>query len=131
MVYPRFVLLLVAAVGGCSPQLMWRPDLGGAAQLAARENRFVVVAYWSALNRDCAEMEQTVFQLKEVISTMAGTVPVRLDARLNRAWARQAGVSRVPSFVVYAPDRRLLRRHEGFMNEATFRGFIVAAKLSR
>ena len=122
--------VLAITLAGCGTKLVWRPDLGGAMQLATRENRFVVVAYWSALNADCMEMERTVFQSQDVVDIMAGTVPVRLDPLLHKAWAREAGVSRVPSFVVYAPDGRILRRHEGFLDEAAFRGFIVAAKLS-
>ncbi|UCG15298.1 MAG: thioredoxin family protein [Phycisphaerales bacterium] len=121
---------VVTTMTGCGTKLVWRPDLGGAMQLASRENRFVVVAYWSALNADCMEMERTVFQSQDVVDIMAGTVPVRLSPMLHKAWAREAGVNRVPSFVVYAPDGRILRRHEGFLDEAAFRGFIVAAKLS-
>ena len=123
-------LALATPTAGCGAKLVWRPDLGGAMQLATRENRFVVVAYWSALNADCLEMERTVFQSQDVVDIMAGTVPVRLSPVLHKAWAREVGVNRVPSFVVYAPDGRILRRHEGFLDEAAFRGFIVAAKLS-
>jgi hypothetical protein len=118
------------AATGCS-RIVWRPDLGGAMQLAARENRIVVVAYWSAINGDCDRMEYEVFASPDVYDTMTGTVPVRLDAWLNKDWARQAQVATVPSFVIYAPNGELLKRHEGSMTEPEFRAFVVAGKLAR
>lgn len=123
--------LLAGLSSGCANQLFWRPDLGGAMNLAAREDRFVVVSYWSDFNDDCIRMDQTVFRSPQVLETMRGTVPVRLIAGFNNEWARQVGVSRPPAFVVYGPDGQLLRRQEGYMDEGTFRGFIVAAKLAR
>lgn len=127
----RLVLLSLASLlSGCANQLFWRPDLGGAMNLAAREDRIIVVSYWSDFDDDCIRMDQTVFRSPQVLETMKGTVPVRLIAGFNNEWARQAGVSRPPAFVVYGPDGRLLRRKQGYMDEGTFRGFIVAAKLS-
>jgi hypothetical protein len=124
------LLSLAGLVSGCANQLFWRPDLGGAMNLAAREDRFVVVSYWSDFNDDCIRMDQTVFRSPQVLEIMKGTVPVRLIAGFNNEWARQVGVSRPPAFVVYGPEGQLLRRHEGYLDEASFRGFIVAAKLS-
>jgi hypothetical protein len=124
------LLSLASLLSGCANQLFWRPDLGGAMNLAAREGRIIVVSYWSDFDDDCIRMDQTVFRSPQVLETMKGTVPVRLIAGFSNEWARQAGVSRPPAFVVYGPDGRLLRRKQGYMDEGTFRGFIVAAKLS-
>lgn len=121
---------LAMSGAGCSP-IVWRPDLGGAMRLAARENRIVIAAYWSDFNPDCERMEDEVFRSSGVVELMGGTVPVRLSAPWNRQWAREAGVSTVPSFVAYDPSGKILRRHEGRMDEAGFRAFIVAANLSR
>jgi hypothetical protein len=128
---PLFVgAVFVACLAGCHP-IIWRPDLGGAMRLAARENRIVVVAYWSDFNSDCERMEDEVFRSPAVVKLIGGTVPVRLHAPWNRQWAREAGVRSVPSFVAYDPSGRILRRHEGPLDEAGFRAFIVAANLSR
>jgi hypothetical protein len=132
---PRMAAILLgaafgAALAGCQP-IVWRPDLGGAMRLAARENRIVIVAYWSDFNRDCERMDEQVFRSPAVVELMGGTVPVRLPARWNRDWAREAGVSAVPSFVAYDPSGKILRRHEGPLDEPGFRAFLVAANLSR
>ena len=128
------ILLIVVSstslFSGCS-RIVWRPDLGGAYDLAARENRIIIVAYWSSFNSDCSTMESEVFTSGDVYDTMAGTVPVRLDSLTNKKWAEQVGVSVVPSFVAIAPDGRILRRHEGYMKEPAFRAFVVAAKMAK
>ncbi|MHC4093784.1 MAG: hypothetical protein ACYSVY_26515, partial [Planctomycetota bacterium] len=69
--------LLLVGVGGCS-DIIWRGDLGGAQRQAAKDGRLVLVYYGSAFNQDCARMDRTVFRSREVIDTMAGTIPVRL-----------------------------------------------------
>ncbi len=126
-------LTMPVLLSGCGGKIVWRPDLGGAMDLAAREDRIVIVAYWSTFNRDCMKMDQTVFRSDRVVEVMAGTVPVRLDAAFsqNQAWAREVGVGRIPSFVAYGPTGALLRRHEGYLEEAAFRAFVVAARLSQ
>ncbi len=121
--------ILLLSVTGCS-KVFWRPDLGGAMRLAAEQKQIVVVAYWSALNADCMRMDQEVFSLDEVRDVMRGTIPVRLDPLTDRQTAEQLGLRRVPSFAVLAPDGTILRRAQGYMDDARFRGFIQSAKLS-
>jgi hypothetical protein len=41
------------------------------------------------------------------------------------------GVWEVPSFVIYAPDGRILRVRQGRMDADSFRGMVVAAQLAR
>ena len=120
---------VLLGVGGCGG-VFWRPDLGGAMQLSSQSNRVVVAAYWATLNPDCRRMESEVFSDKEVQLTLRSTIPVRVDALLNPGFGKRYGVTRVPAFVVFGPDGRILRRAEGFMDEGRFRGFVEAAKLS-
>jgi len=129
-------LLAVAAgfflIGTCGcGQIIWRGDLGGAQRQAAKDGRLVLVYYGSPLNSDCARMDRTVFSTPEVIDTMAGTIPVRLDPLWHRRWARRLGIGRVPSFVIYGPDGQVINIRQGAMNEAQFRAFVVGGKLNR
>jgi hypothetical protein len=38
-------------------------------------------------------------------------------------------LTEVPSFVLFAPDGRVLRVESGYMDEARFRGMVEAARL--
>ena len=120
----------VLMLTGCS-QIPWRPDLGGALRQASRTNRLVVVAYWSAFNQECQEMERDVFSLSEVRDSLSQTIPVRLAAWSNRKFAEAYGLSKTPAFVVLAPDGRLLRMLQGYVSEGRFRGMIEAARLNQ
>ncbi len=120
-------LLLLA---GCSG-IPWRPDLGGALRQASRTNRLVVVAYWSAFDSQCQEMERDVFSLAEVRDSLSQTVPVRLSSWSNKKFAETYGLSKTPSFVLLSPDGRLLRVFQGYMSEGRFRGMLAAARLNQ
>lgn len=120
---------LLVAGSGCS-QVHWRPDLGGAMRMAAERNTVVVAAYWSTFNKDCRQMENEVFTHPDVIATLKSTIPVKLEAWSNKAFAETHNLRTVPSFVVLAPDGRVLRISEGYLNEGRFRGLIEAARLS-
>jgi len=122
--------LVLASVSGCS-DIAWQPSLSAAQQQAARDGRVVLVYYWSLFNRDCKDMDRTVFRNQDVIETLAGTLPVRLDPTFHRSWARRSGVRRIPAFAVYGPDGQLLNLREGPLNEGQFRAFVISAKLSR
>ncbi|MCB9851184.1 MAG: thioredoxin family protein [Phycisphaerales bacterium] len=115
---------------GCS-QVFWRPDLGGAMRLAAERNQIVVVAYWSPLNEDCMRMEREVFTNDEVKKCLGRTVPVRISSLTSKSFADDYGLTEVPSFVVFGPSGEVLRVETGYMNEASFRGMVEAARLSK
>jgi hypothetical protein len=114
---------------GCST-VHWRPDLGGALRMAGERNTIVVVAYWSTFNKECWDMETQVFTHPDVETALRSTIPVRLDAWSNKKFAEEYGVRKVPTFIIFAPDGRVLRTSEGFLNEGRFRGMIEAARLS-
>lgn len=126
----RLTLCLTMTLTGCGG-IHWRPDLGGALRQASRTNRLVVVAYWSAFDSQCRDMERDVFSLPEVHDSLAQTVPVRLASWSNRKFAETYGLSKVPSFVVLAPDGRMLRVVQGYVSEGRFRGMIAAAWLNQ
>jgi len=123
-------LLLPAAIGGCGG-IIWSPDLAGAQRQAAQDGSFVLAYYFSPLSEECSQMEQTVFTNEDVVATMKGVLPVRLDAFWNREWADALGIRTIPTFVLYGPDGQILNIRRGVMNEGQFRGFIVGGKLSR
>jgi len=120
---------IALGTAGCN-QILWRADLSGALRQARSDGRLVLVYYWSPFNRDCQKMDNGVFRSGDVIQTMAGTIPVRLWSDFCASWARQVGVSKVPSFVIYRSDGQIVRLREGTMDEGRFRGFVVSGKLS-
>lgn len=122
--------LAVTLCGGCGG-VFWRPDLGGAMDLARRTNRIVVVAYWSDFDADCALMDQRVFTNREVIDTLKPTVTVKLSSMFNRSFAERYGLDDVPAFVILAADGSVLLVRKGYMDEARFRGMVEGAYLSR
>ncbi|HUU83933.1 MAG TPA: thioredoxin family protein [Phycisphaerae bacterium] len=122
--------LVGTACSGCS-DILWSGNLAGAQRQAAKDGRLVLVYYWSWLNEDCDRMDRTVFNDQAVIDTMAGTIPVRLDAAFHRRWARERGIERLPSFVIYSPDGAVISTRQGTMNEGQFRAFVVSGKLNR
>jgi hypothetical protein len=122
-------VLCAGLLGGCN-EILWRPDLQGALEQAKSDGRLVLVYYWSPMSRDCLKMDGSVFRSKDVIHTMAGTIPVRLMSGFHHEWARQVGVSKAPAFAMYRGDGQLLRVREGLLDEGRFRAFVVSGKLS-
>jgi thiol:disulfide interchange protein len=114
---------------GCS-QVFWRPDLGGAMRMAGQRNQVVLVAYWSALNEDCMRMDREVFTDDQVVETLRGVVPVKLSTLTSQRFAEDYGLTTVPSFVIFGPEGQVLRTSAGYMDEASFRGMVQAAKMS-
>lgn len=133
---PVTVWVLMAALcafcltGGCS-QVLWRPDLGGGMRLAAERNQVMVVAYWSSLNDDCMRMDQEVFTNDEVVKCLQRTVTVKLPSLTNRSFANDYNLAGPPAFVIFGPAGEVLRTESGYMDEASFRGMVEAARLTK
>ena len=126
---PLFLILLVSLGSGCTP-IVWRGDLHRALDLAAREDRMVVVWYWKPADATCDQMERTVFRSEEVVKEMEGTIPVRLHATFSKRWARDNEITEVPSFVAIGPNGQVLRKRGGPMDTDQFLAFLSVARLS-
>ncbi|MFH0983328.1 MAG: thioredoxin family protein [Planctomycetota bacterium] len=120
----------LAMGGGCS-RVPWRLSLDGALKTAVQEDRLVLVYYWRPFNRDCDQMERTVFRSDEVLAQVREMIPVRLDATFARKRGEQLGLRQVPGFVVLAPNGEPLRRRSGPMDMDQFLAFLVMARLSQ
>ncbi len=120
----------IALCGGCS-RVYWRLGLDRAMDVAASEDRLVLVYYARAFNEDCERMDRTVFRSNEVLTQMKDMIPVRLDATFEKKRAAQLGLREVPSFLVIAPNGEALRRGSGPMDVDQFLAFLVMAKLNR
>ena len=127
----RTVLILAGVVsfcGGCS-RVRWRLGLDGALRQAAREHRLVLVYYWKPFNADCRLMNRTVLRADEILAQMEGMILVKLDATFHKKQGERLGLREVPSFVVIAPNGRVLRRRSGVMGVDAFLAFLVLARL--
>ncbi len=130
----RFAALgLIFAAGanpGCS-DVIWRSNLQAAQRDAGNDGRLVLAYYWSLFDRECLEMDSSIFNDDDVIAAMAGTIPVRLDALWHGRWAREVGVRSAPSFAIYGPDGNLISVRQGPMDKHQFRAFVHSGKLNQ
>lgn len=131
---PVTVMFLTAgvfpALCGCG-QVIWRSRLEPALEQARKDGRLVLVEVWSPFHADSRRMDREVFNDQEVFDAMADTIPVRLDANIDRKYVREHEIAKLPAFVVHHPDGSTVRKRQGYMTSVQFRAFVIGAKLNR
>jgi thioredoxin-related protein len=116
--------ILAVALVGCGPT-RWEMTLERGLTRAAKEQRPALVMFASAMSADCIAMDRDVFPDPQVQKAMETFVPVRLDFLMNRKLAEQLGVTTVPTFLVFRPDRSVAGMAEGKMDVARFGVFLI------
>ena len=129
------MLLLVAlswaALLGCAgPQ--WEYDSGRAFRRAQRDNRLVLIEYFSGVCRYSIQMDREVFTDPKVRGRLVDFVCLRQDFGLNQVRAKQLGITGTPGFVVCRPNGTVIGTPQiGFMDVAEFRAFLASSRLQR
>ena len=105
------VVCQTAAAFAQEGAIQWQNDLDAARAMAERENKLLLVHFYTKSCGPCRVLDDTVFSQPNVAATLhSHFVPVKLNAEEFQATAERFGISRVPSDVVITPEGRLLER---------------------
>ncbi len=126
-------LLAAFAAGTVSAQdlVPWAHDVRQALDIAAAQNRLVLIHFWSDDCPPCRAVEQRVFTRHEVAQAMAANyVPVKVNAKASPDVARQYRVDRWPTDVIVNAQGEELYRRVSSQDPVEFAALIdqVAAK---
>jgi protein disulfide-isomerase len=94
-------------------RVAWRRDFAAAQTEAKRANKPLLAYFTADWCGPCQYMRRTVWTQQSVADAMRNVVPVEIDVDRNPALARQFVGDYVPVFIVFAPDGRTLKTHEG------------------
>lgn len=94
------LMLLMAAVAGCSQQTHWYHDYPQGERAAQAQHRPMLLYFWDWLSRDQARIDLQVFSDPRVTAAMRRTVNVRLEAGWFRDLARQYDIRQTPTFIL-------------------------------
>lgn len=110
--YVLLSLLLPAFTGGCAQGVPWRGfTFDPVYNEAKRDHKltFVYFRHWSVIA--CTNFEENVLKSQAVLDALRPSGPfycVVLDAYVDRAIAREWGVTEVPGVVILEPEGRIL-----------------------
>lgn len=110
-------LLAVAAPTVAQDRIPWITDLREARDLAERQNRLVLLHFWSDSCIPCKQVERNVFNQPEFIRALTtGYVPVKINATQQPQLADFYKIERVPTDVIVTPEGREVQRFQSLQD---------------
>ena len=99
----------------------WVPSVEVAQEMAARQNRLVLLHFWAPSCGPCLRLDETVFNDPVVAQQVARDyVPVKINADESPALTREYGIDRLPTDVVASPSGAVLFRGVSPLNASGF-----------
>ncbi len=104
-------LCAVAIPVAAQDRIAWITDLREARDLAERENRLVLLHFWSETCPPCKRLEKNVFNQPEFIRAVStGYIPVKINTEQQPKLAQFYNIESVPTDVIVTPQGRELQR---------------------
>jgi thioredoxin-related protein len=111
------ILIAVAAPLVAQDAIPWITDLRQAREVAERQNRLVLLHFWSDDCAPCKQLERNVFSRPEFIRALTtGYVPVKINANQQRQLAEFYNIERVPTDVIVTPEGREVQRFQSLQD---------------
>lgn len=106
------VLAHTTAVWAQAPRAIhWQTDLDAARAMAEREQKLLLVHFYTDSCGPCRMLDSTVFNQPTVAAAVhPHYVPVKLNANDFQATAERFGITRVPTDIVITPKGQVLER---------------------
>lgn len=105
------LLHTAASYGQSASGVQWQSDLDAARVTAERENKLLLVHFYTDSCGPCRVLDATVFNQPTVASTVqTHYVPVKLNASEFPATAQRFGITRVPTDVLITPQGQVIDR---------------------
>jgi YHS domain-containing protein/thioredoxin-related protein len=105
-----FTALLSAATGRAQDcTVAWQEDLEAAKQMAAAQNKILLVHFWGKFCRPCLNLDHFVFTNSMVGSAIEQHyVAVKVDVEQHPELARQYGIRTIPQDLLLTPEGNLI-----------------------
>jgi thiol-disulfide isomerase/thioredoxin/YHS domain-containing protein len=101
--------LIGSATLAAADELRWQPDLETARQLAAQNNRLILVHFWAPWCPPCRRLEQNVFQQQGVGPALdVNFVLVKVNLDEHPELQRQFNIRTIPCDVIMTAQGRVL-----------------------
>jgi len=111
---------------GCADgMLSWERDYGKGMLRARQQGRRALVQFYTALDKECIDMDLEVFSDKDVKTALQDFVLIRLDGVVNKDLAQRFNVQTVPTFYMIRSDGRTVATHAGKMDAREFSFFLI------
>lgn len=99
------------ALAQAGSAIQWQADLDAARAMAERENKLLLVHFYTESCGPCRMLDATVFNQPSVAGAVhTNYVPVKLNANEFQATAERFGITRVPTDVIITAQGRVLER---------------------
>ncbi|MDP6722670.1 MAG: DUF255 domain-containing protein, partial [Pirellulaceae bacterium] len=103
--------LLIVCADASYAQIRWQTNIDEARQMAAHQNRLVLLHFWSDDCPPCRIVDRKVFTRSDVVRSIhANYIPVKIHAKRSHAVAEQYKVRGWPTDVFITPDGKELKR---------------------
>ena len=104
-------LMAAAAPLAAQDHIPWITDLKQARDLAERQNRLVLLHFWSESCGPCKRLEQHVFNQPEFIRSLTtGYIPAKINVDQHPHIAKHYSIEAVPTDIIVTPSGREIQR---------------------
>lgn len=104
-----WIIFALATVASAQGGIPWAHDIEQARQIAAQQNKLVLVHFWSPDCAPCMKLERYVFPNPQIARAMADNyVPVKVNAKQRRDLVQRFQVNSWPTDVIMTPQGQQL-----------------------
>lgn len=101
--------------------IAWQQDFEQARQLAAQQNKLVLVHVWAPWCGPCRRMDREVFNQPDLAAAIhALYVPVKINTDQLPAARHAFGIRAWPTDIVMTPDGKVIKKMEGFRTASQY-----------
>lgn len=119
-------VLPAAALEGTKPGIAWMDDFGAAMEKAGKENRPLLVDFYTDWCLYCGKLEKETMSDPRIVALSKDFVCVRLDAEVHKGVAARYSPEGFPTIILGTPKGEELLRVSGFRDADGFHKVLKA-----
>lgn len=119
-------VLPTAAADGGKPGIVWMDDFGAAMEKAGKENRPLLVDFYTDWCLYCGKLEKETLSDPRIVGLSKEFVCVRLDAEVHKGVAARYSPQGFPTIILATPTGDELLRVSGFRDADSFHKVLKA-----
>lgn len=124
------ILLSCVTLDGVAGEINWNTDFDKALQMAADQEKAVVVDVYADWCGPCRMMERRTFRDEKVQKKMLEFIPLKVNADTQQDIAERYGVTGLPTTLVLNPQGGVLVAQPGYLSPHNFMVVLNAADQS-